>query len=165
MVGPSPTGGGLVPFPDWDDVLADIGDRIRAERHARNWSQGHLAARAGLNRRTVRNLEDGIGSIRSFTQACWGLSVDMAYLLSKDWVLPAPLPLRSLTERQVEVLRVVAATPSVDVAAEVLGMRRKSLWRRLLEIYQCLGVASLPFSERRSAAIRVATNLGFIDAA
>ncbi|MGH8921973.1 MAG: helix-turn-helix domain-containing protein, partial [Actinomycetes bacterium] len=59
QVGPSPHGGGPVPYPDWDDVVADLGDRVRAERQARRWSVRQLAERCGLSPTQVKHIEAG----------------------------------------------------------------------------------------------------------
>lgn len=162
--GPTITSGGPASSPDWDDLLADIGDRIRAERQARRWSQEELAARAGMDRHTIRKIENGIGSLRAFTQACWGLQVDMAYLLSDQWQMPEPRP-RPLTPRQAEVLRVVADGRPLAVAAPQLGMTPEGLASVLSGVYRRLGVAGVPRDRRRREAVRVASTQGLIDAA
>jgi transcriptional regulator with XRE-family HTH domain len=164
QVGPSPSGGGPVPFPDWDETLADIGDRIRAERQARRWTQGELGDQAGLSRRTVRNLEQGIGTLRAFMHACRGLGVPMDHLLSPQWQMPAREP--SLSARQVEILRVIADGKPLTVAAGLLGMPRDGLTARLSQIYRRLGVSDRPRGlERRAAAVRVAMQHGLFDSA
>jgi DNA-binding NarL/FixJ family response regulator len=144
-------------------VLADIGDRIRAERKARYWSQEDLAGHARLNRRTVRKLEDGIGSLRSFTQACWGLGVRMDYLLSESWEFPER-QIR-LSEKQVRVLQAAASGRSLTVVGAELGMSPRLVAAYLSRIYQVLGVACLPVADRRAAAARVAVKNGLFDAA
>ena len=158
MVGPSSPGGGPAPFPDWDDVLADIGDRIRAERQARGWGQQDLADRARLDRVTVRRLEDGIGSIRVFVQACWALEVDPGRLMSQQWAMPAPQasPRGSLSPRQAQVLQAAAGGDSLARVGVRLGLDRSSVASFLSQAYRRLGVAHLPQEERRAAAIRVA---------
>lgn len=166
QVGPSPRGGGPVPSPDWDDVLADIGDRIRAERRARGWSQTELARRAGLDWGTVKRLENGVGWLRTFTQACWGLEVPMDYLLSDRWQMPTRTqPALALSEQQVRVLRAVADGRSITAAALALGIPRGGVAAQMSQIYRRLGVADLPQAERRAAAVRVAKQHGLIDAA
>lgn len=158
QVGPSPQGGGPTPFPDLDEYLADIGDRIRAERQAQRLSEAALAERAGLDRATVRRVQDGIGTLRTFLQVCAGLHVDSGYLLSDRWVMPDRGP--SLTDTQVRVLRAVASGESLAVVAGRLGMSPRSVGSHLTRIYRRLGVVHLPVSERRSAAARVAMQHG-----
>lgn len=160
LVGPLPSGGGPVPSPDVDDMLADIGDRIRAERQARGWSQEELATRAGVSRKTIRGLEDGIGTLRVFTQACWGLQVDMAYLLSGRWQMPFRPP--SLTPRQAEALRAVADGRPLAAAARELGMTPEGVASALNGAYRRLGVAEVPREARRAAAVRAASAHGLI---
>lgn len=160
LVGPSTSSGGPHPSPDWDDILADIGDRIRAERKARGWSEATLAERAGLDRGTVRRIQQGLGSLRVLLQVCSGLGVDVAYLLSSEWVMPQPDSQPHLSPSQVGVLRAAASgAPLADVAVRV-AMTRSAVSSHLTRIYQQLGVADLPRDERRSAAARVAMQHG-----
>jgi transcriptional regulator with XRE-family HTH domain len=162
QVGPAPQ----VAFPDWEDVLADIGDRIRAERQARGWSQTELARRAGLDWGTVKRLESGVGWLRTFTQVCWGLQVPMDHLLSDQWQMPTRAePSPSLSEQQMKVLRVVADGRSLSAAALALGMPRPAVAAQVSQIYRRLGVVDLPRAERRAAAVRIACQHGLIDAA
>jgi DNA-binding CsgD family transcriptional regulator len=161
LVGPSPSSGGPVPSPDWDEVLADIGDRVRAERKARGWAQDKLAARAGLNRRTVRNIEAGIGTLRTFAQVCWALGVAMDHLLSDRWELPERQPRLSAT--QVRVLREAASGDSLAQVGARLLMSSRLVAAHLSHVYRLLGVAGLPQGERRAAAARVAMQHGLFD--
>ncbi len=163
--GPSASSGGPVPFPDWVDVMADIGDRIRAERQSRGWSQAELGRRAGLEWYTVKRLENGVGSLRTFTQVCWGLQVPMDYLLSEGWRIPErAVPELSLSEQQTRVLSTVADGRSLTAAALALGMARSGVAAQVSQIYRRLGVAGLPRADRRAAAVRVAAEHGLIDA-
>jgi len=162
LVGPSSSSGGPVPSPDWDDILADIGDRIRAERQARGLAQQDLADRARLDRVTVRRLEDGIGSIRVFVQACWVLEVDPGQLMAEQWAMPAPKasPRYSLSPRQAQVLQAVAGGDSLSRVGVHLGLDRSTVASFLSQAYRRLGVADLPVRERRAVAIRVAMKHG-----
>lgn len=157
---PTPTHG---TGPDWDDVLADIGDRIRAERKARHWTHTELGRRTGMSVATVKRLENGETSLSGFVRACAALEVPMGRLLSDEWRLPVPGP--SLTVRQVEVLRVVADGRPLSVAAPVLGMTPQGLASVLSGIYRRLGVADVARDRRRQAAVRVAVDHGLFDAA
>lgn len=162
MVGSSSPGGGPAPFPDWDDVLADIGDRIRAERHARNWSQTTLGQRAGLSLATIKRLENGETTLRGFVAACAALQVDIGTLLAGEWQTPALRP--SLTPIQVRVLQAVAEVGTPELAAERLGMARDTVTSRLSEIYRRLDLVHVPRgAERRAAAVRVARQHRLID--
>lgn len=172
MVGPSPQGGGPVPFPDWDDVLADIGDRIRAERLARGWSETELGRRAGLGRNTVRRLENGDASLRCFVQACAAMSVPVDGLLSPAWQRPEPktMPGRSATRkpvslspRQAAVLREAASGDSLAQVGSRLGLGAQAVASEISRAYRRLGVAYLPREQRRAAAIRVAMQHGLFN--
>lgn len=163
MVGPSPTGGGPVPSLDWDDVLADIGDRIRAERQARGLSQGELGRRAGVALATIKRLENGESSLLStFTLACMAMGVDMGRLLSADWRLPERR--LSLSPTQAKVLALVADGRPLKQAARVLGISPGAVASVLTKTYRRLEVADLPRGQRRVAAVRVARAHGLIDA-
>ena len=160
---PTPSSGGPALSPDWDDVLADIGDRIRAERQARGWSQNQLGSRAGLGLNTVKRLESGTASLRVFAQACHAMGLEMGYVLSSLWQLPARTAL--LTARQAELLQAVADGRTLSQAATDLGIPREGLAARLSMMYVRLGLGDLPKDERRAAAVRLATAKGLIDAA
>lgn len=161
--GPTTTGGGPGPSLNLDDLLADIGDRIRAERQARRWSQTELGRRAGLSLATVKRLENGETSLRGFVRACAALEIPVGHLLSEQWRMPALGP--SLTPRQAEVLRVVADGRPLSVAAPQLGMTPEGLASVLSGIYRRLGVAEVPRERRRREAVRVASTHGLMDAA
>ena len=108
--------------PDWDDVLADIGDRIRAERKARGWSQTELGLRTGLSLNTVKRMENGNTTLRGFVAACSALEVGIGELLAGEWQMPALRP--SLTPFLVRVLRAVAESGSPAAAASGSMSRR-----------------------------------------
>lgn len=168
MVGPPFSSGGPATSLDWDDVLADIGDRVRAERKARGWTESVLADRSHLDRATVRRIQQGIGSLRVLLQVCTGLGVDAGYLLSPEWEQPeqaAQLTRPQLSAVQVDVLRAAAdGRPLAELAVD-LGMTRSSVSSHLTRIYRQLGVTYLPQDERRAAAARVAMQHGLFDAA
>lgn len=162
QVGPSLSGGGPVPSSDWDDVLADIGDRVRAERKARGWSQTELGLRAGLSLNTVKRMENGNTTLRGFVAACAALGVGIGELLAGEWQMPAVRP--SLQPSQVRVLRAVAEAGSAARAAARLGMPVDAVSSRLSQIYRRLGVAHLRRGEeRRVAAVRVAVENGLLN--
>jgi len=161
LVGPPPQRGGPVPFLDWDDLLADIGDRIRAERKARGWSQTELGHRAGLDRAAVGRLENGNTTLRCFIAACTALQVDFVQVLSGQWQVPALRP--SLTPAQHRVLRAVAVEGSASAAATRLGIPLDTVTSRLSEIYRRLGVTGARRGEeRRVAAVRAAVQHGLL---
>lgn len=164
QVGPSPSGGGPVPSPDWDDVLADIGDRVRAERQARGWTEEVLAHRSHLDRGTVRRIQQGIGSLRTLLLVCAGLDVDAGYLLSPEWKMPDQqgglLARPRLSPTQVDVLRTAASGAALAEVAAGLGMAKSTVGSHLTRIYQQLGVSGLPQDQRRAAAARVAMQHG-----
>lgn len=165
LVGPSPQGGGPTGVTEWDEILADFGDRVRAERKARGWTEAVLAEQADVDRATVRRIQRGIGSLRVFVQICAGLGVDMDYLLSDRWVPPAPDPCPRLLRSQVRVLRAAASGEPLAQVASQLGMARPAVSSHLTRIYEALGVSHLPRDQRRSAAARVAMQHGLFDPA
>ncbi|CAK7288617.1 LuxR C-terminal-related transcriptional regulator [Streptomyces misionensis] len=144
-----------------DDRIADMGDRIRAERQARGWSQPELGKRAGLSLASVRRLETGQSSLRGFLMACSALGVDLAYLLSARWRMPVPPP--TLTRRQAQVLREAASGDSLSVVGARLGMAQPTVGAYLSQVYQKLGVADVASAKRRAAAVRVAVEHGLLD--
>lgn len=164
--------GGPAPVLDVDEYLADIGDRIRAERQARGWTQTHLGHRAGISLATVKRLENGLLGMRALIQACMALEVQPDRLLSGEWRMPAPKPTRrgrpaarmALSPRQAEVLREAASGDSLKRIGSRLGMDSRAVGAALSQAYQRLGVAFLPSGERRAAAVRVASDHGMFDA-
>jgi DNA-binding CsgD family transcriptional regulator len=129
-----------------------------------------MSMHSGLPVITVKRLEAGSGSMRVFLQACAGLDVSMAYLLSEDWQMPALRPVRSgmpgpvgLSPRQAEVLREAASGDSLAAIGGRLGLDSRAVGAALSRAYQRLGVALLPARERRVAAVRVAVKHGLID--
>lgn len=172
LVGPSSSIGGPAPSPDWDELVADIGDRIRAERQARGWSLHRMSTHSGLPVITLKRLEAGTGSLRVFAQACAGLDVSMSSLLSEDWRMPEVKSVRAagpgpigLSPRQAEVLREAASGDSLAQIGARLGLDPRAVGAALSRAYQRLGVALMPAGERRAAAVRVASAHGLIDAA
>ena len=147
---------------DLDDRLADIGDRIRAERQARGWAQPELARRAGLGLSAVKRLELGHATLLgNLVMACAALDVDMGYLLSTEWRPPEGGSL--LSRRQVEILREAASVASLEELGCRLGMTVPAVGSCLSRIYQRLEVTHLPRSERRASAVRVAMQHGLFD--
>jgi DNA-binding NarL/FixJ family response regulator len=148
---------------DVDEVLADIGDRIRTEREARGWSRDQLARRAGISMAAVRRLEDGSVWLRALMKTCWTFRMPVNYLLSDQWKAPDRRP--TLAPRQVEVLREAASGESLEAVGDRLGMGSQAVAAALSRIYVRLGVADLPRDERRAAAARVALQHGLLNAA
>ncbi|MEU8101679.1 helix-turn-helix transcriptional regulator [Streptomyces rubiginosohelvolus] len=165
-VGPSPSGGGPTPSPDLDDLTASIGDRIRAERLHRGWSQSQLGNRAGLTKKHVGAIEAGHTTLPvvRLAQLCHGLSVSMSDLLSDRWVMPERKVPRVLTPRQVQILAEARTGAPLSRIAVRVGMPRESVGSRLSEVYRLLGVADLPYG-RREAAIRAAEERGLLEPA
>ncbi len=70
-------------------VLAEIGNRIARWRLERNLSQSEFAERAGLARRTVQRLEEGVPvQLPSFIRVLRALGMSE----SLDRLLPEPVP-------------------------------------------------------------------------
>ncbi|WSF22090.1 helix-turn-helix domain-containing protein (plasmid) [Streptomyces sp. NBC_01353] len=150
---------------DRDEFLADIGDRVRAERHARGCSQLALAERCGLPVKSVRHVECGTSPLPLFTlvELCHGLGISISYLLSDEWEMPARAePVRKLTPLQARILR--EAVPGIPLAtvARRVGTSRQAVAARLSEVYRLLGVSHLPREERREAAVRAAGARGLL---
>ncbi|MFJ9988632.1 helix-turn-helix domain-containing protein [Streptomyces globisporus] len=164
--GPLPSGGGPAPSPDLDDLTADIGDRIRAERLHRGWSQAHLATLAGVTKKYVGLAEAGHTTLPvvRLAQLCHGLGMPMSDLLSDQWVMPERKAARVLTPRQVQVLAEARTGVPLSRIAVRVGMSRESVSARLSEAYRVLDVAHLP-DGRREAAVRVAVERGLLDPA
>lgn len=165
QVGPSTNGGPtrFPAWPDWDDVLADIGDRIRAERRARGWSQTELGNRSGVALATVKRLECGDSSLLiTFAMACRAMGVDMGYLLSPGWRMPERR--LSLSPTQARVLAAVADGRPLTRAAGALGMTEQAVASVLSNVYRRLDVAHVPRGQRRTAAVRVAVRHGLLTA-
>jgi transcriptional regulator with XRE-family HTH domain len=159
QVGPSISG--PVSGLDWDDLLADIGDRIRAERQARGWSQTELGHRANIDRGAVRRLENGDAKLRCFIAACAALQVDFVQVLSGEWQIPVPRPV--LTPAQDRVLKALASAGSTPDAAAGLGIPLATVRSRLSEICRRLGVAGVRRGEeRRVAVVRAAVEYGLL---
>ncbi|MFF2411793.1 helix-turn-helix domain-containing protein [Streptomyces sp. NPDC058092] len=171
QVGPSPVGGGPAVFQDRDELLADVGDRIRAERRARGWSQTVLGERAGMTYKVVATIELGKGTLPllHLADVCKALGMSISDLLSERWQMPTLPPRRrgvpgALSPRMAAVLRVAASGIPLTQVAKQLGMPRPVVSSRLSEAYRVLGVADLPRDERRAAAVRVAEARGLFDA-
>ncbi|MFJ6238956.1 helix-turn-helix domain-containing protein [Streptomyces griseus] len=166
QVGPSPSGGGPTASPDLDDLTASIGDRIRAERLHRGWSQSQLGTRAGLTKKHVGAIEAGHTALPvvRLAQVCHGLGMPMSDLLSDRWVMPERKAPRVLTSRQVQILAEARTGAPFSVIAVRVGMPRESVSARMSEVYRLLDVAHLPYG-RREAAIRAAEERGLLEPA
>lgn len=150
--------------PDWDELLADIGDRIRAERKARGWSQTELGLRAGLSLTLVQRLENGLTTLRSFVAACAVLEVNIGDLLAGEWQVPPVRP--RLTPAQARVLQAVADSGTAAAAADRLGIPLATVRSRMSEIYRQFDLMHLRRGEeRRAAAVEAATRHRLINAA
>lgn len=159
QVGPPTSGPTAV--PDWEEELADIGDRIRAERQGRGWTQEDLARYAGMDQPTVKRMEAGACTLRTFVRACWALGVSMDRLLADDWQMPVKR--LTLTARQAQVLETVADGRPLSTAARDLGMTREGLSSVLTAVYRRLGVTQVPRGpQRRAAAVQVAVRHGIL---
>ena len=82
-------------------VLGELGSRLKRRRLERDWSQAHLAERAGINRTTVSEIERGKpASLLTFVQIMRALGA----LSDLDAMLPdlgpSPLQLAKTQGRQ-----------------------------------------------------------------
>lgn len=162
MSGPSASSGGPVPYPDWHEVVADLGDRVRAERKARGMSAQALADRAGLSIAQVKYTEAGGQSLHSYVAVCWALGLSLDALASPEWSMSERV---AVTPRQVQILGAVAAGGSLLTIAVRLGTTRQVVGARLSELYRLFDVAHFPVGERRAALLRVVRDRRLIDAA
>ncbi|MCX5000917.1 helix-turn-helix domain-containing protein [Streptomyces longwoodensis] len=161
QVGPSSSSGGPAPLEDLEDLLADIGDRVRAERQFRGWTQAELAQRAQLGTVALSSLERGRPTLLStLVLACTALGVDLAHVMSSDWREPERGP--SMTPQQAVVLREAAAGGSLTEIGARLDMTAAEVGSTLTRVYQRLEVTHVPRAERRAAAVRMAVQHGLI---
>ena len=164
-VGPSPSGGGSAAFPDLEELVADIGDRIRAERQHRGWTQAELGTRAGVSGKCVGLTERGIGilPIVRLAELCAGLGVSLGYLLSDDWQMSGrKVKPQLLTPRQAQVLAESRSGLPLSGIGKRVGIPTQAVGARLSEAYRLLGVSHLPHGRRREAAIRAAVERGLL---
>jgi transcriptional regulator with XRE-family HTH domain len=155
-----------VPSQDLEDAVADIGDRVRAERQARGWSARMLAERSGLTTYAVQRVEAGQIAMLNFAAVCWALDVSMSGLLSSEWRMPEPARrMPRLTPMQTRVVQEAASGDRLPVIAARIGTTRQVVAARLSEAYRLLGVSHLPVAERRAAAVRVARERGLLSEA
>jgi transcriptional regulator with XRE-family HTH domain len=153
----------VAPALDVDEVIADIGDRVRAERQALGWSQAKLGQQAGMTPEQIRRLESGLVGLKNLLEACSAMNIEVSDLLSPKWRLP--LVKASLTEKQVEVLSAAADGAPLSEVAVRLGMPREGMASHLSDIYRRFGIADMPLGERRAAAVRIAEERGLFNAA
>lgn len=152
---------------DPEELLADVGDRIRAEREARGWSQADLGNRISVRRRTIGVMELGETTfpLANLAAVCLGLGVSLSYLLSEDWQMPARLVEGLLLgPLQVRILREAVSGDPLTLVAVRVGETREVVAARLSEAYRLLGVMHLPQRDRRLAAFRAAEALGLFEA-
>lgn len=162
LPGPSASSGGPAPYPDWDDVVADLGDRVRAERQARGWTQRQLAERCGLTASQVKHIEMGGRSLNVYVAVAWAMGLSLDYMLSDRWRMPELASRARLTPMQARVVREAASGDRLPVIAARIGTTRQVVAARLSEAYRLLGVSHLQVAERRAAAVRVAQEQGLI---
>lgn len=138
-------------------VLEEIGDRVRAERKARNLTRKELARRAGMSDNGIKRLEEGRGCyLTTLLQIGEALSMPMSDLLSANWKLPQKLP--SLTQRQSVVLGALAEGGSLFEAGARIGLTGQQMASHLSLIYRRLGLQHRYEyrDDRRAAAIQIA---------
>lgn len=160
------------PHTDIHDYLADIGDRVRAERQSRHWSKEELATRAGISRASVTATEYGRYKVTlpTLISICRGLGMHVADLLSDEWTMPVREDRPRLTPRQVEAVVLCADGGSLLDVARMLGTSRQDVGARLSEAYRRLGVPAADRAYRRAdaprrrlEALRAAQRLGLVE--
>jgi len=123
------------PVPGIDKALAICRRRLPAETHARAWAEGA----SGPASRVV--LE--------------ALHADLAGLPGP--AAARPRRLAGLTDRQVEVLRLVAEGETNANIADALGISDRTVERHLAMIFAATG------TDRRAAAVATAMTQGWLD--
>lgn len=102
----------------WSDhrILETVGTRLRQERLNQNLTQQDLASRAGVQRRTISNVENGEDfTIGTLVRILRGLN----QLRSLDAFLPAPgISPVQLAASQGRVRQRASGTPRPDVASD-----------------------------------------------
>jgi len=69
------------------ELQHELGERLKAGRISRNFSQDELARRAGISLKTLRNLEHGEGSsVETLVRTLKALDAVDAL----DWIAPVP---------------------------------------------------------------------------
>lgn len=149
---------------DLDDLLADIGDRFRAERQARNWSQMEFAEIAGLNITTVKGIESGRArTMTVYFVAAQALHRSFTYMMSTEWRMPDPVP--SLAPYQIRVLESilkVGVDKTLGEAGALLGLNRNATASVMSRIYQKLKVPYQMGVDRKAEAVKIALEHGLI---
>lgn len=69
------------------ELQYELGERLKAGRISRNFSQDDLARKAGISLKTLRNLEHGQGSsVETLIRTLKALDI----VNTLDWLVPAP---------------------------------------------------------------------------
>lgn len=144
-----------------DDLLADIGDRFRAERQARNISQIDFAKQFSFSVGTVKRVEQGLGvSMDTYYRMCQALQVPFLYMMSSDWRMPKRIP--KLGPYQLKVLESVAKGGSLSEVGKRIGLTAPAVGSALHRIYQNLEVPYKYGVDRKKEAVRIAREYGLI---
>jgi transcriptional regulator with XRE-family HTH domain len=97
-----------------DAVQQELGDRLASARLNQNLSQAHLAARAGVSKRTVERLEAGsvATQLSAFIRICRALGLLDAFDALIPAAAPSPMTLMTARGRTRRRASAVASTPS-----------------------------------------------------
>lgn len=149
---------------DLDDVLADIGDRYRAERKARGWSQVDFAEKSGLNLHTIKNLEAGRAKyLTVYVLAAQALKREFIYMMSAEWRVPESVP--SLPPFYAKVLEAIVRAgvdKTLSEAGSLIGMKGNAMASAMSRIYVKLHVPYQMGVDRKREAVKKALKYGLI---
>lgn len=138
-----------------DIMLADIGDRFRAERQALNLTMPVFAKRAGTTLQTIKNLENGqVRNLLVLIKASQACNKSFLYMMSSDWRMPKKPP--TLAPYQVRALEAIAQGGSLAEAGARIGITREAMASVLSRIYERFEVRYKYGIDRRTEVLRIA---------
>lgn len=126
-------------------LLSTLGDRVRAERKSRGWSQKELCARAGMSARFLLQLEGGKANVSLVRLSEVAAALDLS-LVS---LLAGLGPGADATDRVAGAVRVMSAAAQDRLVAQVAGSSGK------LALIGLRGAGKTTIGEAAAAALGV----------